>query len=48
MRALSYWHAMDFFGNVPFVTENDPVGAFSPQISRDSLFNYIESELYRS
>jgi hypothetical protein len=46
MRALSYWHAMDFFGNVPFVTENDPVGNFlPPQISRDSLFHYVESEL---
>lgn len=45
MRALSYWHAMDFFGSVPFVTENDPVGTFlPPQISRDSLFLYIESE----
>ena len=30
MRALSYWHAMDFFGSVPFVTENDPVGTFFP------------------
>lgn len=45
MRALSYWHAMDFFGNVPFVTEKDPVGSFlPPQISKDSLFLYIESE----
>lgn len=46
LRALSYWHAMDHFGNVPFVTEEDAVGAFFPeQISRASLFNYIESEL---
>lgn len=46
MRALSYWHAMDFFGSVPFVIENDPVGTFlPPQISKDSLFQYIESEL---
>lgn len=46
LRALSYWHAMDEFGNVPFVTENDPVGAFFPnQISRADLFTYIESEL---
>ena len=37
---------MDLFGKVPFVTENDGVGSFSPsQISRDSLFTYIESEL---
>lgn len=46
LRALSYWHAIDLFGNVPFVTEEDPVGAFMPkQISRADLFNYVESEL---
>lgn len=46
MRALTYWHAMDLFANPPFVTEDDPVGAFLPaQIQRADLFNYIESEL---
>lgn len=46
LRALSYWHAMDLFGNVPFVTEKDPVGTFfPPQIARADLFKYIESEL---
>jgi len=46
LRALSYYHALDMFGNVPFVTENDPVGKFFPtQIRRDALFNYVESEL---
>jgi len=46
LRALSYWHAMDLFGNVPFVTEKDAVGAFFPeQISRAKLFEYVESEL---
>jgi len=46
MRALSYWHAIDMFGSVPFVTEEDEVGAFLPeQISRTELFNYVESEL---
>lgn len=46
LRALSYYHALDLFGNVPFVTENDPIGAFFPnQISRPELFNYVESEL---
>ena len=46
LRALSYYHAMDLFGNVPFVTENDAVGAFLPQqISRANLFDYIEAEL---
>ena len=46
LRALSYYHALDLFGNVPFVTENDPVGKFFPtQIKRADLFNYIEDEL---
>ena len=46
LRALSYYHALDMFGNVPFVTENDPVGKFFPtRITRDKLFNYVESEL---
>jgi len=46
LRALSYWHAMDHFGNVPFVTEDDAVGSFFPeQISRADLFTYVEEEL---
>ncbi len=46
LRALSYYHALDLFGNVPFVTENDKVGAFLPtQITRSDLFNYLETEL---
>ena len=46
LRALSYWHALDMFGNVPFVTEEDKVGAFNPeQISRADLFAYVEKEL---
>ncbi|MGR3810383.1 RagB/SusD family nutrient uptake outer membrane protein [Jiulongibacter sp. NS-SX5] len=46
LRALAYYHALDMFGSVPFVTENDPVGAFLPeQISRAELFSYLEAEL---
>lgn len=46
LRALAYYHAMDLYGNVPFVTEEDRVGAFMPeQIMRADLFDYIESEL---
>ena len=46
LRALSYWHALDLFRNVPFVTEEDAVGSFFPnQIQAPELFNYIESEL---
>ncbi|TKK71970.1 RagB/SusD family nutrient uptake outer membrane protein [Ilyomonas limi] len=46
LRAYQYWVLMDLFGNPPFVTENDAIGSFLPkQISRDSLFTYVESEL---
>ncbi|WP_440998747.1 RagB/SusD family nutrient uptake outer membrane protein [Fodinibius sp. SL11] len=47
LRALSYWHALDMFGgNVPFVTEDDPVGAYQPEpVGAQELFNYIETEL---
>ena len=46
IRAHSYWHALDLFGNPSFVTEDDAPGAFFPrQIGRTDLFNYIESEL---
>ncbi|MFA6712814.1 MAG: RagB/SusD family nutrient uptake outer membrane protein [Bacteroidales bacterium] len=46
LRALSYYHAIECFGNVPFVTEENKVGGDLPQqISRADLFNYVESEL---
>lgn len=46
VRALAYWHAMDLFGNVPFVTEENEVGSTLPdQINRADLFDYVEGEL---
>lgn len=46
LRALSYYHALDFYGSVPFITENDKVGSFLPeQISKKDLFEYLEVEL---
>jgi hypothetical protein len=46
LRALSYWHALDLFRNVPFVTENDKVGSFFPvQYNAEQLSDFIESEL---
>ena len=45
LRALSYYHAIDMFGNVPFSTENDAVGAVGPrQINRADLFAWVEKE----
>lgn len=46
LRALHYFHAIDNFGNVPFITEADMPGTTAPQVkTRQDVFNYIESEL---
>jgi hypothetical protein len=46
LRALSYWHALDHFRNVPFVTEEDQVGAFFPeQIQGPQLYDWLIGEL---
>lgn len=46
MRALSYSHAIDLFGNGPFATEISEVGTTPPsRMERKELFNYLESEL---
>lgn len=46
IRAYAYWMGMDVFGNMPFVTEQDPIGAFLPaEKKRPELFAWIESEL---
>jgi len=46
LRALSYWHGLDLIGNIPLVTENDPIGAAPPQqATRTEIYNYIVSEL---
>jgi hypothetical protein len=45
LRALSYYHALDLFGSVPFIDETDLPGSFFPeQASRQELFDYVESE----
>lgn len=48
LRALAYYHALDLFGNVPFVTEDSmPIGSSTPppRITRSELFAFVESEL---
>lgn len=46
LRALAYWHGLDFFGDIPLVTENDQIGATAPkQATRDSVYRYVVSEL---
>lgn len=46
LRALAYYHAMDLYRNIPFVNENDPVGAYiPPRYTSIQIFDFIESEL---
>ena len=45
LRALSYWHGIDLFGNLPLVTEADALGTPPKQASPDSLYRYVVSEL---
>jgi hypothetical protein len=46
LRAQSYYHALDLFGNVPYVLETtDIINNPPPKITRADLFNFVESEL---
>ena len=45
LRALAYAHGMDFFGPIPLTTEANTVGSIPAQVSRDSIYNYVVSEL---
>ncbi len=46
LRALAYYHELDFFNVASFVTEDNEVGSYIPETySRKQLFEYIESEL---
>ncbi len=46
LRAFSYWHGIDLFGNIPLVTEADPLGATAPkQSTRAAIYSFIVSEL---
>ncbi len=46
LRALSYWHGIDLYGNIPFYTEETAVGSEPPaQGNKGDIFNFIDSEL---
>lgn len=46
LRAMTYAYALDLYRNVPFVTEESPIGNILPeQITANDLFDYIEQEL---
>jgi starch-binding outer membrane protein, SusD/RagB family len=44
LRALSYYHAIDLFGNVPLVDENFDLTALPEQGTRAEVFAFVESE----
>ncbi|MEZ4457886.1 MAG: RagB/SusD family nutrient uptake outer membrane protein [Gemmatimonadales bacterium] len=46
LRALSYWHGIDLFGNIPLLTEADELGSTPPQqATRAQIFDFVVSEL---
>lgn len=46
LRAFSYWHGIDMYGDISFVTEEDPIGTFLPeQQSREYIFEWLIAEL---
>ena len=46
LRALSYWHGIDLFGNIPLLTEDDPLGSTPPeQATRSEIYDFLVSEL---
>lgn len=45
LRALSYWHAIDMFGSVAFVTEENAIMEAPKQKKRAEIFQFILDEL---
>lgn len=46
LRALSYWHGIDLFGDIPLVTEASQIGKTAPpQSPRADVYNYAVNEL---
>lgn len=46
LRALAYYHALDLYRNIPFVSEADPVGSYlPPRYTSAQMFQYLETEL---
>ena len=46
LRAYAYSHAIDFYNRMPFVTENDGVGAYIPvTYDRKQMLDFLTAEL---
>lgn len=45
LRALSYYHGLDLFGNIPLVDENTTVSQPPAQATRQQIYDFVVSEL---
>ena len=45
LRALSYYHAIDLYGNSPFATEENALGSVPVMKTRAEMFDYVLNEL---
>ena len=45
LRAFSYYHGMDLFGNIPLVGENSSVATAPAQATRQQVYDFVVSEL---
>ena len=46
LRALSYWHGIDLYGDIPLVEEDYPLnGPPPPQSTRAEIYSYVVDEL---
>ena len=45
LRALSLWHGIDMFGDIPLLTEDNPLGALPQQSTRTAIYDFLVSEL---
>jgi hypothetical protein len=45
LRALSYWHALDMFGDVTLTDEKTDILSLPKQATRAEVFSFVETEL---
>lgn len=45
LRALSYWHGLNYFRNIPFADENSSTTTLPQQATPQEIFDFVESEL---
>jgi len=45
LRALSYWHGIDMFGDIPLLTEDNLIGTLPTQSTRSQIYDFLVTEL---